>query len=48
MMSSVLMSLQKKWEEAVDFKYAASTIIYLSKKKEKDGTEIVGNLIKRF
>ena len=27
-------------------KYAASTIIYLSKKKEKDGTEIVGNLIK--
>ena len=27
-------------------KYAASTIIYLSKKKEKDGTTIVGNLIK--
>ena len=27
-------------------KYSASTIIYLSKKKEKDGTEIVGNLIK--
>jgi RecA/RadA recombinase len=27
-------------------KYAASTIIYLSKKKEKDGTEIVGNIIK--
>ena len=27
-------------------KYAASTIIHLSKKKEKDGTEIVGNLIK--
>jgi len=27
-------------------KYAASTIIYLSKKKEKDGTEIVGNLVK--
>ena len=27
-------------------KYAASTIIYLSKKKEKDGTAIVGNLIK--
>ena len=27
-------------------KYAASSIIYLSKKKEKDGTEIVGNLIK--
>jgi RecA/RadA recombinase len=27
-------------------KYAASTIIYLSKKKEKDKTEVVGNLIK--
>ena len=26
--------------------YAASTIIYLSKKKEKDKTEVVGNLIK--
>jgi RecA/RadA recombinase len=27
-------------------KYAASTIIYLTKKKEKDGTTVVGNLIK--
>jgi RecA/RadA recombinase len=27
-------------------KYAASTIIYLSKKKEKDGAEVVGNIIK--
>jgi len=27
-------------------KYAASTIIFLSKKKEKDGTEVVGNIIK--
>ena len=27
-------------------KYAASTIIYLGKKKEKDGKEIVGNIIK--
>jgi RecA/RadA recombinase len=27
-------------------KYAASTIIYLSKKKEKDGREVVGNIIK--
>jgi len=27
-------------------KYAASTIIHLSKKKEKDGTEVIGNLIK--
>ncbi len=27
-------------------KYAASTIIYLSKSKEKEGTEVVGNIIK--
>ena len=27
-------------------KYAASSIIYLSKKKEKDGTEIIGNIIR--
>jgi RecA/RadA recombinase len=27
-------------------KYAASNILFLSKKKEKDGTEIVGNIIK--
>jgi len=27
-------------------KYAASTIIYLTKKKEKDGTAVIGNLIK--
>ena len=27
-------------------KYSASTIIYLSKKKEKDGTDLVGNIIK--
>ena len=27
-------------------KYAASTIVYLSKKKEKDGTDVVGNIIK--
>lgn len=27
-------------------KYAASQIIYLSKKKEKEGTEVVGNIIK--
>ena len=26
-------------------KYAASSIIYLSKKKEKDGTEIIGNIV---
>ena len=27
-------------------KYASSTIIYLSKKKEKDSQEVVGNIIK--
>ena len=27
-------------------KYAASTIIYLSKKKEKDGKEVIGNIIR--
>ena len=27
-------------------KYAASSIIHLSKKKEKDGTDVIGNLIK--
>jgi len=27
-------------------KYAASTIIYLSKKKEKDGKEVIGNIVK--
>ncbi|BCU96367.1 MAG: protein RecA [uncultured marine virus] len=27
-------------------KYAASTIIYLSRKKEKDGKEVIGNIIK--
>ena len=26
-------------------KYAASSIIYLSKKKEKDGTEVIGNIV---
>ena len=26
-------------------KYAASSIVYLSKRKEKDGTEIIGNII---
>ena len=27
-------------------KYAASTIIYLSKKKEKDGKDVIGNIVK--
>jgi len=26
--------------------YASSTIVYLSKSKEKDGTEVIGNIIK--
>ena len=36
----------KKWEEVAGLKYAASTIVYLSKKKEKDGKEVIGNIIK--
>jgi len=27
-------------------KYSASTIVYLGKKKEKDGTDLIGNIIK--
>ena len=27
-------------------KYTASTIVYLSKKKEKDGTEVIGNIVR--
>lgn len=27
-------------------KYAASTIVFLSKRKERDGTEVIGNIIK--
>ena len=27
-------------------KYAASTLIYLTKKKEKDGKDVIGNIIK--
>jgi len=27
-------------------KYAASTIVYLSKKKEKDGKDVIGNIVK--
>ena len=27
-------------------KYAASSLVYLSKKKEKDGTQVIGNIIK--
>ena len=36
---------QKDMGGGSGLKYAASQIIYLSKKKEKDGTEVVGNII---
>ena len=36
---------QKEMGGGSGLKYAASTIIYLSKKKDKDGTEVVGNII---
>ena len=37
---------QKEMGGGSGLKYAASTIIYLSKSKEKDGKEVVGNIIK--
>ena len=36
---------QKEMGGGSGLKYAASTIIYLSRKKEKDGTEVIGNII---
>ena len=36
---------QKEMGGGSGLKYAASTIVYLSKKKEKDGTVIIGNII---
>ena len=36
---------QKEMGGGSGLKYAASSIIYLSKKKEKDGTEIIGNIV---
>ncbi len=36
---------QKEMGGGSGLKYAASTIIYLSKRKEKDGTEVIGNII---
>ena len=36
---------QKEMGGGSGLKYAASSIIYLSKKKEKDGTEVIGNII---
>ena len=36
---------QKEMGGGSGLKYAASTIVYLSKKKDKDGSEVVGNII---
>jgi hypothetical protein len=36
---------QKEMGGGSGLKYAASSIIFLSKKKEKEGTEVVGNII---
>jgi len=36
---------QKEMGGGSGLKYAASSIIYLSRKKEKDGTEVIGNII---
>jgi hypothetical protein len=36
---------QKEMGGGSGLKYAASSIIFLSKKKEKEGTEIIGNII---
>lgn len=36
---------QKVMGGGTGLRYAASTIVYLSKKKEKDGTEVIGNII---
>ena len=36
---------QKEMGGGSGLKYAASSIIYLSKKKDKDGTDIVGNIV---
>ncbi|BCU96896.1 MAG: hypothetical protein CM15mV14_0220 [uncultured marine virus] len=46
MMSSDLMFPTKEMGGGSGLKYAASTIVYLSKKKEKDGKEVIGNIIK--
>ena len=45
MMRMGLCSLRKKWVVDSGLKYAASSIIFLSKKKEKDGTDVIGNII---
>ena len=37
---------QKEMGGGSGLKYAASSIVYLGKRKEKDGTEVVGNIIR--
>jgi len=39
------MFTQKEMGGGSGLKYAASSIVYLGKKKEKDGTEVVGNIV---
>ena len=36
---------QKEMGGGSGLKYAASSMVYLSKKKEKDGTEVIGNIV---
>ena len=36
----------KEMSGGSSFKYSASQIVFLSKKKEKDGTDVIGNIIK--
>jgi hypothetical protein len=36
---------QKEMGGGSGLKYAASNIVYLSKRKEKDGTQVIGNII---
>ena len=45
-MSLEVIYQRKKWGEVLDSSMQASTIIYLSKAKEKDGKEVIGNIIK--
>ena len=46
MMLLIVCSLKKKWAVVLVFEICnPSSIVYLSKRKEKDGTEIIGNII---
>ena len=37
--------LTKEMGGGSGLKYAASSIVFLSKKKEKDGTDVIGNIV---